>query len=301
MAVGSISYAAPEQLMGEQIDGRADQYALAATAFHLLAGTPPYEHSNVAVIIGKHLTAPPPLLAERRPHYARLDPVLSKAMAKDPAQRYPGCLDFARALGAAMTAHPQPPVMQPTVPWQAPGPPIPLATTPWPLIPARPRRRWPAIVVPLLLVVLLMGAASFAATQVMRPRPQPSTAAPQWQPYVDYAKQFTVWLTSLSSESAAGDIQRIIDGSTGEFHDDFAKRSSDFSQVVIQSKTTTKGTVNSAALDSINGSTAEVLVAATSKITNLSGANDEPRSWRMRVRVEKIGDTYKVSKVEFVA
>ena len=40
MTVGTLSYAAPEQLMGGQLDGRADQYALAATAFHLLTGAP---------------------------------------------------------------------------------------------------------------------------------------------------------------------------------------------------------------------------------------------------------------------
>lgn len=41
MAIGTLRYAAPEQLRGEAIDGRADQYALAATAYHLLTGTPP--------------------------------------------------------------------------------------------------------------------------------------------------------------------------------------------------------------------------------------------------------------------
>ena len=48
MAVGTVAYAAPEQLMGEQMDGRVDQYALAATAFHLLTGTPLFQHSNPA-------------------------------------------------------------------------------------------------------------------------------------------------------------------------------------------------------------------------------------------------------------
>ena len=53
MTVGTVAYAAPEQLMGEEIDGRADQYALAATAFQLLTGTPPFQHSNPAVVISQ--------------------------------------------------------------------------------------------------------------------------------------------------------------------------------------------------------------------------------------------------------
>jgi serine/threonine protein kinase, bacterial len=57
MTVGSVAYAAPEQLTGAPIDGRADQYALARAAFHLLSGVPPFQNSNPAVVIGNHLTA----------------------------------------------------------------------------------------------------------------------------------------------------------------------------------------------------------------------------------------------------
>lgn len=60
MTVGTVSYAAPEQLIGAAIDGRADQYALAATAYHLLTGLVLFPHSNPAVVIGRHLTAAPP-------------------------------------------------------------------------------------------------------------------------------------------------------------------------------------------------------------------------------------------------
>jgi serine/threonine protein kinase len=56
----SRPYAAPEQLTDEPIDGHADQYALAATAFHLLTGSPLFPHSNPAVVISRHLSAPPP-------------------------------------------------------------------------------------------------------------------------------------------------------------------------------------------------------------------------------------------------
>jgi serine/threonine protein kinase, bacterial len=99
MTVGTVSYAAPEQLMGEQLDGRADQYALAATAYHLLTGSPPFHHSNPAVVISQHLSATPPVIGDRRPDLAALDPVLVKALAKNPDDRFERCADFARALG----------------------------------------------------------------------------------------------------------------------------------------------------------------------------------------------------------
>ena len=88
MTVGTVFYAAPEQLMGEDLDGRADQYALAATAFHLLSGSPPFHHSNPTVVISQHLTASPPALADRRPELSALDPVLAKALSKDPKDRF---------------------------------------------------------------------------------------------------------------------------------------------------------------------------------------------------------------------
>jgi serine/threonine protein kinase, bacterial len=99
MTVGTVAYAAPEQLMGEQLDGRADQYALAATAFHLLTGTPLFQHSNPAVVISQHLTADPPPIGTRRPALSDLGPVFSKALAKTPAERYDTCTEFATALG----------------------------------------------------------------------------------------------------------------------------------------------------------------------------------------------------------
>jgi serine/threonine-protein kinase len=98
MTVGTVAYSAPEQLKGEDIDGRADQYALAATAFQLLTGTPPFQHSNPAVVISQHLTADPPKIGTRRPELSGLGPVFDKALAKSPGDRYNQCIDFARAL-----------------------------------------------------------------------------------------------------------------------------------------------------------------------------------------------------------
>src|SRR6185369_16864687 len=98
VAMGTISYVAPEQLLGKPLDGRADQYALAATTFHLLTCVPPFQDSNRAVVVSHHLNTPPPRISERRPDLAHLDAVLARALAKDPNERYPNCADFARAL-----------------------------------------------------------------------------------------------------------------------------------------------------------------------------------------------------------
>ncbi|MBX7431030.1 serine/threonine protein kinase [Mycobacterium sp. Y57] len=99
MTVGTVAYSAPEQLTADQrIDGRADQYALAATAFQLLTGAPPFEHSNPAIVISRHLSAQPPSIAQRRPELSGLSGKLQKALAKSPADRYERCADFARAL-----------------------------------------------------------------------------------------------------------------------------------------------------------------------------------------------------------
>jgi serine/threonine-protein kinase len=98
IALGTINYVAPEQLLGKPLDGRADQYALAATTFHLLTGSPVFQDPNPAVIISHHLGTTAPRISERRPDLAHLDDVLARALSKDPTLRYPTCMEFARAL-----------------------------------------------------------------------------------------------------------------------------------------------------------------------------------------------------------
>lgn len=83
---GQPGYAAPEQLMSADVDGRADQYGLAATAYHLFTGAPPDQGSGS------------PRLGARRPELAPLDDVLARALAKNPRDRFGRCGDFATAL-----------------------------------------------------------------------------------------------------------------------------------------------------------------------------------------------------------
>jgi serine/threonine-protein kinase len=98
VAVGTVAYAAPEQLTGSNIDGRADQYALAATAFHLLTGAPPFQHSNPIAVISQHLHEDPPRLSDHRPELAHLDDVFFQALAKQPEDRFGRCRAFAAAV-----------------------------------------------------------------------------------------------------------------------------------------------------------------------------------------------------------
>jgi serine/threonine protein kinase, bacterial len=182
MTVGTVTYAAPEQLMGADIDGRADQYALAATAFHLLTGAPPYHHSNPVAIIGQHLNAAPPKLSDRRPDLAHLDQVLSKALAKDPAKRFDRCRDFARALAeqtatnaAFSAARTTPASRKPAAP--APPPERSVANSP---------KRWIALAAALGVIVLAILAwhpwqhrQSTSASTSQPPAVAPSTAAPE--------------------------------------------------------------------------------------------------------------------------
>jgi serine/threonine protein kinase len=100
--LGTLDYIAPEQIEGRQVDGRADLYALACTAYEMLAGAPPFRRDQDVAVIWAQVSAPPPQLTDQRPDLpAAVDTVLAKALAKVPGDRYDTCLEFAGALRAA--------------------------------------------------------------------------------------------------------------------------------------------------------------------------------------------------------
>ncbi|HEX3283295.1 MAG TPA: serine/threonine-protein kinase [Mycobacterium sp.] len=190
MTVGTVFYAAPEQLMGAELDGRADQYALAATAFHLLAGTPPFHHSNATVVISQHLTASPPALADKRPELSALDPVLAKALSKDPKDRFNSCVDFARALSHRLGVEPE-------ADNERTAASIPVAThrhAGRQEVDQPPRRRYlrPAYIVPAVLALLLFVAIGLVLIQFREierlmndtytPPPSPTATPPRAEP-----------------------------------------------------------------------------------------------------------------------
>ncbi len=100
---GALDYVAPEQIEGRAVDGRADLYALASAGFELLCGTPPFGQDQGLTVMYAQMYAPPPSAAARRPELpAAVDQVLATALAKNPADRYATCGQFADELHAAL-------------------------------------------------------------------------------------------------------------------------------------------------------------------------------------------------------
>jgi serine/threonine protein kinase len=98
-----LDYAAPEQIEKQEADGRADLYSLACAGFELLSGSPPFGQDQGLTLMYAQLYAPPPLVSARRPDLpAAVDSVLATALAKEPADRFPSCGQFAEALRAAL-------------------------------------------------------------------------------------------------------------------------------------------------------------------------------------------------------
>ncbi len=180
MLVGTTAYCSPEQLQGAELDARADQYALGCTAYNLLTGSAPFQHSNPAVVISQHLSAPPPLISERRPDLAELDPVIVKALAKNPADRYATCADFAAALaGRPDTAGPTEVIAAPPEASAAPQTLSPPQTPSAPPQPERSSRLRPATWVMALAAVVLVGVAAVIGVQLLRGHAnQPSSGTP---------------------------------------------------------------------------------------------------------------------------
>lgn len=115
--LGTLQYCAPEQIQGHPLDGRADQYALACAIHHCLTGQPPYPAGEPSAVIFAHLSADPPRPSTRNPALpAAVDDVIARAMAKQPAHRYPDCSTFLHALAAAGGAAPTAPATVPPTP-----------------------------------------------------------------------------------------------------------------------------------------------------------------------------------------
>jgi serine/threonine protein kinase len=98
--IGTVDYMAPEQIEGRRVDARTDVYALGCVLFHAVTGDVPFPERESSAKMWAHLNEPPPAVGSEDGR-AVLDPVIRRAMAKDPADRFPSAGDLGRAAVAA--------------------------------------------------------------------------------------------------------------------------------------------------------------------------------------------------------
>lgn len=166
--VGSPAYMAPEQWRGDKPDGRADQYALGVLAFELLSGQRPFRDVSMQELLRMHLgEAPPQLESVRKGMPVRVGTAIQRAMAKNPADRFPSATAFVSALAGDGA------VDVPARRRQAPAAPTP----PHPGSEGAGTRQWLGNAIAAVLV-LTAAAVGWREWHRSAPAPAPAAVAP---------------------------------------------------------------------------------------------------------------------------
>ena len=153
------------------------------------------------------------------------------------------------------------------------------------------------IAVRVAIIVVLVGLGGWLGFRLH----QDHQVQAQRNLYVQVARQTAINITTINYTEVDADIKRIMDSATGAFHDEFQNRSQPFVEVVKKVQSKSEGTISEAGLLSYTKDQAQVLVAIAVKTSMAAApADQEPRRWRMRLTVDKAGDSAKVSMVEFV-
>lgn len=157
---------------------------------------------------------------------------------------------------------------------------------------------WPAVAIPVAILVLC--GTLFASGYFIKQHQEAVALRDLKSQFETGARQDVVNLMSLNFNSAQVDLQRVIDSTTGQFHEDFQKSAKDFLSVMKESKVVTTASVSAVAVESMTQDSAVVLVAAVSQVANTASGQPTPRNWRLSVTVNKVEDQIKMSRVEFV-
>jgi formylglycine-generating enzyme required for sulfatase activity len=101
--IGTPHYMSPEQARGEPVDGRTDLYSLGVVLYQMLTGRVPFDADSTVGIIMKHIGAPVPSITAEMPDLPEaLDPVIARAMAKGPDDRFQTAHELASAVAEAL-------------------------------------------------------------------------------------------------------------------------------------------------------------------------------------------------------
>jgi Mce-associated membrane protein len=153
-----------------------------------------------------------------------------------------------------------------------------------------------ALVAGLMILVVLTGLVTWTGH-----RAYVSQRAQQDRNlFLHTARQAALNLTTIDYTRADAEVHRILESATGNFYDVFQKQSQPFIDVVTKAQSKSEGTVVEAGLESEQRDQAQVLVAVDVKTTTSASAAQDPRAWRMRITVQKVGDGAKVANVDFV-
>ena len=144
----------------------------------------------------------------------------------------------------------------------------------------------------LLLVVVAVTLALLWRGNVLdeRARDQALTAA----------RQSAINLTSIDQEDFDGDVGRVLDGATGEFRTDFSGRVAQLQELVEENEVSAEGRVLEAGLVRADRESATALVVVDSRVRNTAVPEGRVNSYRMRLELEKVGDEWRTSSLEFV-
>jgi Mce-associated membrane protein len=153
-----------------------------------------------------------------------------------------------------------------------------------------------ALIASMLIVAVLGGLTGYLGYRTYETR----VTSDQRELFLQAGREAAINLTTISYTRADADVARILDSATGTFHDDFQNRAQPFIDVVKKAQSVSEGNVTSVGLESIDGDRAQVIVAISVKTTNAGVAEQQPRGWRMRLNLQRIGDIAKVFDVHFV-
>jgi len=109
MVFGTPEYMAPEQALGQTVDGRADLYALGVILFEMLSGVRPFSSQSSVGILGQQLSKPTPTFAERAPDLLvppAVEQIARKLLSRDASERYESASELARAIDALLAPIP---------------------------------------------------------------------------------------------------------------------------------------------------------------------------------------------------
>jgi Mce-associated membrane protein len=114
------------------------------------------------------------------------------------------------------------------------------------------------------------------------------------------ARQTAVDFTTYKYDTWDADAQRVLDGATGPFKQEFTDTAAGLKEVVVSSKATSEGEVLDAAVESIDVDSAQVLVVCDAVVKNTASQNGTRRHYRMKLEMVREGDRWKVADLEAV-